>query len=219
MSYPQRTIAADPAEPIGSLLCDLGLLRKGERRQMNESGRREVEASGPLAIDHKGKGRQASKGRKKKTSKVKKEGDSIYRQPDLRDFIERVFETLAIGSFLVYCCWLGFAPKRYLIILIPLGLVFYAGLIIAGRRFYANNEKRRRKGKRYKFFDVEKESEWIFWLSKLGMVGAMFLLGWLWVSNNLKHYWYLTALVPVLILICLIFTPASVESGDGGIDF
>ena len=194
---------------------------------MNERGRREELVSAPLAIDREESGseapdgsRKVSQGRKKKRRKAKKNVvESIDERPDLRDFIERVVGTLASMSFLFYCCCLGFVPRRSLFLFIPLGVAFYAGLIIVGRKVHAQSEKRRRKGKRYKFFDVQNESEWIFWLTKLGMVGAMFLLGWLWVSNNLKHDWYLTALVPVLVFICLIFTPASSDPGDGGIDF
>jgi hypothetical protein len=201
-------------------------VNESETRETRET--RETVIVGPLVIESAGKEtlardegrRQARKGRrKKKTIKVNRGDNGIDQRPDLRDFIERAFGTLTAVAFLFYCCCLGLLPKRTLWITIPLGLVFYVGLIVVGRRVHAKSEKRKRTGKRYKFMDVENESEWIFWLTKLGMIGAMFLLGWLWVTHNLKHDWYLTACVPVLILICMVFTPATSEPGDGGIDF
>jgi hypothetical protein len=193
---------------------------------MDERERREVVIRGPLVIEGERSGGQAGNERKRRVSKARKKKNRVKeidngndQRPDLRDFIERVIRTFVSGAFLIYCCCLGFLPRRSLYLFIPLGLAFYAGFILVGKRVYANSEKRIRKGKRYKFMDVDNESEWIFWLTKLGMIGAMFLLGWLWATNNLKHYWYLTAFVPMLMFICIIFTPETGEPGDGGVDF
>jgi hypothetical protein len=84
------------------------------------------------------------------------------------------------------------------------------------RSFYNNNGKRRRKGKRYKFMDIEHQSGWITLFACVAIFAEGLVLVWLWVSNNLEHYWYLTVLSAVSMLFGLIFLPDKEDiSGEG----
>jgi hypothetical protein len=197
---------------------------EGKERQVNERGRREVVFSGPLVVDHgnplvidnEGRGRQAhdgtrrpvSKGRKKKTSKVKEEKvNSVDNRPDVRDFIVRVIGAVTSGALVVYIVWLCSLPKRSMFIFAPIGIAYFIAFVIVGRRIRKNNEKRRRKGKRYKFMDVEHQSGWITALAMISMVGGMLVFLMLYMTRLLTHYWYLAIPVALLTLAGIIFSP------------
>ncbi len=144
---------------------------------------------------------------KAKAKPKKSEIETRDDRPDLRDFIEHVIGRLLSASVLVYILSLAFFTARTLFISIPIGIAYMAVVVIVVRRMSNNSEKRIRKGKRYKFMDVNNLSGWIMVFGLLAMIGGFLLLLDLWISNNLKHYWYLTVLSAVLMLFSVIFLP------------
>jgi hypothetical protein len=198
-------------------------IRKGERRQLHERERREVVVSGPLVIDsghslmvdNEGSERQAhderrtvSKVRKKKANKVKKEKvNSVAKRPDVIDFLMNAIRTVASMALVIYFLWVISLPKRSMYIFTPIGIAFFIGFVIVGRRIWKKNEKRRRNGKRYKFMDVERQSWWITALAMISMIGGGTVLMMLWMTHLLAHYWYITIPVAFLTLAGAVFSP------------
>jgi hypothetical protein len=196
---------------------------EGKTGQAHEEGRREAVVSHPLVIDsgcplvidsegsarqtHEGRRRQVTKVRKK-TSQVKREENiSIDKRPDVRDFIERVIISVASWALALYVVWFSFLPKRSMFIFAPIGIAIYIGFEIAKRRAWKNNEKRRRKGKRYKFMDVEHQSWWITILAMISMIGGILVLVMLFITQLLTHYWYIAIPVALLTFAGTIFSP------------
>ncbi len=144
---------------------------------------------------------------KQKESEIETSDD----RPDWRDFIEHVIGRLLSASVLVYVLSLAFFPARSLFITVPIGITYTAVAVIAVRRMSRNSKSRVRKGKRYKFMDINHLSGWVMVFGLLAMLGGFLLLLDLWISSNLMHYWYLTVLSVMLMLFSVIFLPDGID--------
>jgi len=155
-------------------------------------------------VDAKVKAKPKVRTKAKLTEKEVKTRDD---RPDWRDFIEHVIGRLLSASVLVYFLSLAFLPVRSLFISVPIGITYMAIAVLLVRRMSRNSKKRIRKGKRYKFMDINNQSGWIMLIGILAIIGGVLLLIDLWTTGNLKHQWYLTVLSAVLILFSVISLP------------
>jgi len=137
-------------------------------------------------------------------------------RPDARDFLVHVIRRVVVLAFFVYAFWVASLSMRSMFLFAPIGVAYFAGIVIVGKRVYKNSGKRRRKGKRYKFMDIEHQSGWITLFAYLAMIGGGFLLFWLWVSGNLLRQWWLAVPATVVMLAGGIFSPDKEDiSGEG----
>ena len=137
-------------------------------------------------------------------------------RPDARDFLVHVIRRVVVLAFFVYAFWVASLSMRSMFLFAPIGVAYFAGIVIVGKGLYKNSGKRRRKGKRYKFMDIEHQSGWITLFAYLGMIGGGFLLFGLWVSGNLMRQWWLAVLATVVMLAGGIFSPDKEDiSGEG----
>jgi hypothetical protein len=142
----------------------------------------------------------------------------MIKRSDVRDFIEHAIGRAAVFAAIAYLFWVVSLPKRSMFIFAPIGIAYFIGLVIVGKMIWRNRQKRVRKGKRYKFLDIDHQSGWITFFAYVAMIAGGSALFWLWASGNLVHQWWLAIPAAIVTLAGGIFSPDkeySVAEGAG----